>query len=164
MKAFTGKVTKDKLLEHMYQHKKADSFKAGQYANHSDTDEFYSLVYPESYSKPYKEFKGCAVGCAINSINLELDLEFGMNNSNHLGCSGILGIPVDLIELQDKMFEILSSLSKEEGVDFAIEFFEAINIGADLTGFNTSKYLDSIKYIGSSAVATMLLSDLRRVK
>ena len=161
MKAFTGKISKEKLLEHMYKHKEADSFIRGDYNNYNYNYLFGKPV-PHK-GKPYKLFKGCAVGCAVNSINLELDL--GVKAGLQSRYYKHLGIPKRLATIQDDLFEIIAKVSKDDAVDFAIDFFKAINVGADLTGFCVMGYYAALTLnLSALDVVKALLRDLRRVK
>ena len=61
--------------------------------------------------------KGCAVGCTLE-------------NYNHDAYPVELGIPKQLAELEDAIFE---GLHNAEAKEFAVDFLEAIPVSADLT-------------------------------
>lgn len=71
--------------------------------------------------------KGCAVGCAIDSINIILGKSYDC--TAHEIFEEALGIPEWLAELQDCFFE---NLTEGECQQFAVEFLEAIPVGINL--------------------------------
>ncbi len=73
------------------------------------------------------DFKACAVGCAIKSVNKILGKDY--DTKSHEALSESLGIPVWLTKVQDSFFECLPN---EYCSQFAIDFLEAIPIGIDL--------------------------------
>jgi len=111
MKAFTNTpITKERFIYHLKEHQKMDAFVNGTYGENSG-----------------KEFKGCAVGCSINSINLELNKELSV--SAHVLYEEYLGVPEWLARLEDTIFE---GVPEERQKTFPIEFGQAINEGSDL--------------------------------
>lgn len=62
------------------------------------------------------EWRGSAIGCAIEASDYNLAQEF-------------LGIPEPLAQAQDRIFERLPA---KEAADFAVAFFETIPVGGDL--------------------------------
>lgn len=143
MKAFTNTpITKKKLLQHLESHKKADAFIKGSYSNK------ISNTPPKPFS--YRYFKGCAIGCAVNSVNLELGNNEFIGNSDHKALSRRLNIPSDILYLIDNMFE---TMSINEGENLMIDFIKNVKIGSDLSVIkcinytvNTNTYLFSIKF------------------
>lgn len=112
MKAFINTpITKERFLFHLKEHQKQDAFISGTYGN----------------SLRNGTFEGCAVGCSIRSIALELkeDLDLG----NHKLYEKYLGVPDWIARLEDTLFE---NLSEERQKTFPVEFGEAVNEGADL--------------------------------
>jgi hypothetical protein len=92
---------------------------------HKEKDQFIKGVYKKNENE--KEFKGCAVGCSIDSINKILHKNY--NNNSHKVFEEAIGVPQWLAILQDIFFENLSS---EENSEFAINFLEAIPVGVNL--------------------------------
>ena len=110
MKAFKGKVNKDEFIKEIKWHKEQDAFMRGTYNEGNKNN-----------------FKGCAVGCSINSINrlLGTAYEYG----EHIDMAETLQIPEWLVRLEDKIFE---GLSEKDSKEWPLRFSEAINEGADL--------------------------------
>lgn len=73
------------------------------------------------------KFKGCAVGCAIDSINIALGKRY--RNSDHKVFEVALGIPEWLAHIQDYLFE---HLPIGDNSQFAVDFLEAIPVGVNL--------------------------------
>lgn len=73
------------------------------------------------------KFQGCAVGCAVQSLNVKRGLS--LSHNDHFALAEASGIPEWLYRIQDTIFE---GLPKGEGGKFSIEFFEAINPGVNL--------------------------------
>jgi len=103
------------IVDEMKRHKELDQFKKGTYS-----------------SNDVSIFKGCSVGCTIDSINKILGKKYLY--FSHKDVAETLGIPLWLVLLQDSMFE---NLPDEKGAEFSVEFLDAIPVGVDI---------DSIKY------------------
>lgn len=73
------------------------------------------------------DWKGCAVGCSIHSLNRIKDKKF--TTSDHSIYETELGIPEWLARLEDTIFE---GLPVEEAKKWPLRFSKAINVGADL--------------------------------
>ena len=100
--AFHGKKElKEKYLKRVLAHRKADEIVKGKY---------------------WKDGKGCAVGCTLESDNLKGDIHKLMEVE--------LGIPEELARTEDWLFE---SLENGEAKMFPEQFLESINVGADLS-------------------------------
>jgi hypothetical protein len=110
MKAFTKKVNKDEFIKEIKWHKEQDAFMRGTYNEGNKNN-----------------FKGCAVGCSINSINRLLGTAYGYGE--HIDMAETLQIPEWLVRLEDKIFE---GLSEKDSKEWPLSFSEAINVGADL--------------------------------
>ena len=110
MKAFTGKVTKDQFIKEIKWHKEQDAFIKGTYTENNKNN-----------------FRGCAVGCSINSINKLLGTAYDYDE--HLDMAETLQIPEWLVRIEDKIFE---GLSEKDSKEWPLRFSEAINVGADL--------------------------------
>ena len=110
MKAFKGKVNKDEFIKEIKWHKEQDAFMRGTYNEGNKNN-----------------FKGCAVGCSINSINKLLGTAYGYDE--HIDMAETLQIPEWLVRLEDKIFE---GLSEKDSKEWPLRFSEAINEGADL--------------------------------
>ncbi len=101
---------KKDMVEEMAIHKKQDAFIKGTYGHMNG------------------QFKGCAVGCGIHSLNVRRNLgieAFG----DHAAYSKALGIPEWLARLEDTLFE---NLPKKEANNFPLDFVKAMPIGVDL--------------------------------
>jgi hypothetical protein len=110
MKAFKGKVNKDQFIKEIKWHMEQDAFLQGTYIEGNK-----------------KSFKGCAVGCSINSINRLLGTAYDYDE--HIDMAETLQIPEWLVRLEDKIFE---GLSEKDSKEWPLSFSEAINVGADL--------------------------------
>ena len=103
MLAFTDtEVSKEQLLASLEAHAAADRFQRGAY---------------------WEDGKGCAVGCTLH------DFRPG-KESNHNLYPELFGIPRDLAELEDAIFEGLPNGSAAE---WPLRFTRAIKPGSDLT-------------------------------
>lgn len=106
MKAFTETtMTKEELLTELKWHQEQDNFIKGQY---------------------FREGKGCAVGCSLESLNRKKNLSIGVGD--HSAYEIHLGIPEWVARLEDTIFEVSDDRSKT----WPVEFIEAINVGSDL--------------------------------
>ena len=110
MKAFTKKVTKDEFIKEIKWHREQDAFIKGTYTEDNKNN-----------------FRGCAVGCSINSINKLLGTAYEYDE--HIDMAETLQIPEWLVRLEDKIFE---GLSEKDSKEWPLRFSEAINEGADL--------------------------------
>ena len=91
---------------------------------HQEQDQFIKRSYGREHNG---KFKGCAVGCTIDSVNVLLEKTY--NTSSHTVLEEALGVPVWLSRLQDSFFE---SLPVGENSQFAVDFLEAIPVGINL--------------------------------
>ena len=80
-----------------------------------------------SYAKENGIFKGCAVGCAVQSLNVKRGLH--IKHDDHAGIAEASGVPEWLYRLADTLFE---NLPEPENQDFAVEYLEAIPGGVNL--------------------------------
>ncbi len=89
-------------------------------------DAFIRGTYGDEY-KGAKIFKGCSVGCALESVSRlkGLTLNFG----DHSQFEPLLGIPEWLARLNDKLFE---GMSLENSKSWPVDFSDAIQDGANL--------------------------------
>ena len=110
MKAFTGKVNKDQFIKEIKWHNEQDAFMQGTYIEDNKNN-----------------FRGCAVGCSINSINKLLGTAYDYDE--HIDMAETLQIPEWLVRVEDKIFE---ELSEKDSKEWPLWFSEAINVGADL--------------------------------
>jgi len=67
--------------------------------------------------KGFENGKGCFVGCTLNKYS-------------HEAFEDELGIPKEIAEISDAIFE---GLSKEESIDFSRDFHDKIKVGVDLS-------------------------------
>ena len=104
MRAFTSetKISKERLLEVLAEHRKADRIIQGHY---------------------WLNGRGCAVGCSIH------DFAPGYENGHQM-YEDLFGIPEQLAELEDKIFEGLSITAAKKWPE---RFIRAIQPGADLS-------------------------------
>jgi len=90
---------------------------------HQEQDQFIKRTYGEKNGK----FKGCAIGCTIDSLNLVFNKNY--KTSDHKVLEEAIGIPEWLARLQDAFFE---NLPTGENSQFAIDFLAAIPVGVNL--------------------------------
>jgi len=106
MKAYTCGITKQQFIDEIKLHMKLDNFQQRFYQENG---------------------KGCAVGCAIASINKLKNVAEEYNNHS---CYELhLGIPEWLAKLENSIFE---GLAIEDAKEWPLQFSTAINEGADL--------------------------------
>ncbi len=101
---------KSLVISEMKKHREKDQFIKGSYGEYEDG-----------------KFKGCAVGCTIDSLNLVLDKSY--NTSEHSAFESALGIPEWLARLQDTLFE---NLPDDESSQFAVDFLSSVPVGVNL--------------------------------
>src|SRR3990167_5856830 len=91
-----------------------------------------------TYSKMNGVFKGCAIGCGVESLNKKRGLS--LKHDNHATYSEALGIPEWLARLEDSIFE---GLDEKEAKTFPVQFLKAIPIGVnlDVVQFKFKKFL-----------------------
>ncbi len=113
MKAYHNKPElKQMMVEEAIKHRKADS-----------------LLQNFGYGKTEgDQFKGCAVGCTLHSLEVKLGKEIIYND--HSAYERELGIPQILARLEDGIFE---RLPKKEAMTWPQRFLEAAPVGADLS-------------------------------
>jgi hypothetical protein len=116
MKSFKNKESlKTMMVEETVAHRKGDRVIQGTYTYGSAG-----------------EWKGCAVGCAIHSLNKKLNKNY--SHSDHSVYEIELGIPEWLARLEDTLFE---GLTTEKSKMWPENFIRAIPVGVDL---NPVKY------------------------
>ena len=114
MKAFTNTpITKEKFIQHLKKHKEMDAFEKGHYG--------------QGFEMGDENFKGCAVGCSLRSVALELGIN--IDTGKHVHYEKYLGVPEWLARVEDRIFE---GLPLSRAKRWPIEFGEAINKGAEL--------------------------------
>jgi hypothetical protein len=101
---------KTMVVAEMKKHQEQDQFIKGRYSEQEDGI-----------------FKGCAVGCTIDSINKVLGKSY--DESSHSVFEETIGVPEWLARLQDTLFE---HLPKDENSQFAVDFLDAIPVGVKL--------------------------------
>ena len=92
---------------------------------HQEQDQFIKGSYKEKDENG--NFKGCAVGCTIDSLNLVLKKSY--STDEHLVFEEAIGVPEWLARLQDKIFE---GLPLGDNSQFAVDFLDAIPVGVNL--------------------------------
>lgn len=90
---------------------------------HQEQDQLIKGSYEEINGK----FKGCAVGCTIDSINVILGKSY--KTSEHKVFEESIGVPEWLARLQDSLFE---ALPDNESSQFAVDFLSSIPVGVNL--------------------------------
>ncbi len=91
--------------------------------NHQKKDQFIKGAYEKLNSK----FKGCAIGCTIDSVNKIFGRSY--KTSEHKVFEEALGIPEWLARLQDSFFE---NLPVGDNSQFAVDFLSAVPTGVNL--------------------------------
>ncbi|CAN5549506.1 hypothetical protein BH09VER1_BH09VER1_24930 [soil metagenome] len=104
---------KNSLLKEVEKHRKADRIVQGSYGDSSAA---------------LREFRGCAVGCSIYSLNKLRGLK--VYCGDHTAYETYFGIPVELAVLEDRIFE---RLSVDDAKLWPGQFLGAIQPGADLS-------------------------------
>ena len=102
---------KARLLKEIGKHEKADAIIQGTYSQGTG-----------------KDWKGCAVGCALKSMNTILGREKPTNE--HARYETELGIPRILARLEDRFFE---ALPIDEAKKWPRQFITAVPVGKDLS-------------------------------
>lgn len=119
---------KDALLSEVAKHRAADQLIKGTYElGHGTT-----------------VFKGCSVGCSINSLNTLHDTDIRPDDHKALGEA--IGVPEELIRLQDNVFE---DLPDEQSMLWPEQFYSAINPGTDLSKVNHQLLVAMIEQIAT---------------
>src|SRR4051812_3973992 len=95
---------KEMFVSEIEEHRKADQIIKGTYGEGSNGD-----------------WKGCAVGCSIHSLNRKLHKSYATND--HSVYETELGIPEWLARLEDTIFE---GLPQEDAVLWPTQFAEAV--------------------------------------
>lgn len=75
-----------------------------------------------------RKFRGCSVGCSIDTINEITGKRHSF--SNHVALAKELGLPEPLIEMQDAIFE---GLAQDQQMEWPLKFYRAIPENVDLT-------------------------------
>jgi hypothetical protein len=110
--AFHNKVMlKTRLLREIIRHRKADAIIRGTYGVGEG-----------------KEWKGCALGCALHSLNLISESDAPTNDPSRYLTE--LGIPDSIARLEDQIFE---GLPEAKAKLWPERFTKAIRVGADLS-------------------------------
>ena len=100
---------KNSIIDEMREHQNADLIIKGRYGQENGV------------------FKGCAVGCAIHSMNVRLGKHYPTNS--HVSYEEAIGVPEWLARLHDTIFE---GLPDKENTQFAVDLLAAIPVGKDL--------------------------------
>jgi hypothetical protein len=113
MKTFTNTIiTKEELVSELKKHQLADNIRRGLY---------------------FKDGKGCAVGCSLESVSRlkGLDLEYFEDHSQY---EEYFGLPEFFAHLTDKLFE---GMSLEKSKSFPIDVIEAVKVGSNVSQIET---------------------------
>jgi hypothetical protein len=112
MRAFENTpITKEQFVTQLKWHQEQDLITKGTYGEELSGD----------------NFKGCAVGCSINSMNIQLKEK--LRTDSHQLYEKYLGVPEWLARLEDTIFE---GLPEARSKLWPVEFGEAIKVGSDL--------------------------------
>src|SRR3990167_353368 len=90
---------------------------------HRKNDQFIKGKYSQMNGK----FKGCAVCCAIDSMNVRLKKNYAYDS--HKVFEEAIGVPEWLARLSDTIFEGLPEVDNSK---FAVDFLKAIPVGVNL--------------------------------
>lgn len=102
---------KEKFIKEIKWHMERDAIIKGRYGKGSGDN-----------------FKGCVVGCSINSLNKICNTK--NQTSNHQAYESLIGVPAALAHLEDSIFE---DLPEDKAKQWPLRFAEAIQPGADLS-------------------------------
>ena len=93
---------------------------------HQKADRYMQNHYFHSYGGP-SSWKGCALGCAVQSINKKFDLH--LDHDDHTAYE-TLGMPTLFAVLEDAVFE---ALPMKEAKEWPLQLANATPVGADLS-------------------------------
>lgn len=102
----------------------AEMFVAGMRA-HAEMDDLVRGTYGDTDSG---RFRGCAVGCNIEVVTAALGVE--IERGDHEALGETIGVPAELLYLQDALFE---GLQGDASSQFAVAFASALRDGQDLS-------------------------------
>ena len=102
----------------------AADFAAGMRA-HAEADDLIRGTYGET---DRGQFRGCAVGCNIEVVKASLGVE--IERGDHEALGDAIGVPAELLHLQDALFE---GLDGDASSLFAVAFASALRDGQDLS-------------------------------
>lgn len=102
----------------------AADFAAGMRV-HAEADDLIRGTYGDTDSG---RFRGCAVGCNIEVVTTRLGVEIERGDHETLGET--IGVPAELLYLQDALFE---GLQGDASSQFAVAFASALRDGQDLS-------------------------------
>ena len=102
----------------------AADFAAGMRA-HAEADDLIRGTYGDTDSG---RFRGCAVGCNIEIVKASLGVE--IERGDHEALGDAIGVPAELLYLQDALFE---GLQGDASSKFAVAFASALRDGQDLS-------------------------------
>ena len=102
----------------------AADFAAGMRV-HAEADDLIRGTYGDTDSG---RFRGCAVGCNIEVVTAALGVE--IERGDHEALGETIGVPAELLYLQDAMFE---GLQGDASSQFAVAFASALRDGQDLS-------------------------------
>jgi hypothetical protein len=128
---------KEYMVEETIAHRKADRLIKGTYAD-DDSD----------------SFKGCAVGCAIESLNKKLGTDYSHSNHSVLADNGLY--PEWLARLEDTLFE---GLPTAESQTWPERFTKAIPVGVSFESLEKVKWQFSA-YLMKENIERVLTLDI----
>ena len=102
----------------------AEMFAAGMRV-HAEADDLIRGTYGDTDSG---RFRGCAVGCNIEVVTAALGVE--IERGDHEALGETIGVPAELLYLQDALFE---GLQGDASSQFAVAFASALRDGQDLS-------------------------------
>ncbi|AWV20326.1 hypothetical protein RADP37_05403 (plasmid) [Roseomonas mucosa] len=114
----------------------AADFAAGMRA-HAEADDLVRGTYGDTDSG---RFRGCAVGCNIEVVKTRLGIEIDRGDHEALGAA--IGVPSELLHLQDALFE---GLQGDASSQFAVAFAAALRDGQDLSRVSDLFLADTLR-------------------
>ena len=119
-------------------------------AQHRTADQIIQGTYGEGIGK---NWRGCAVGCSIHSLNRKLGKKYSI--SDHKVYEKALGLPEWLARLEDEIFD---GLPKEEAMKWPEQFAQAIPVGVNVERVKW-QFCSFILKENSERVLTLNISD-----
>jgi hypothetical protein len=118
MTTYTNGITRAEFIAECEAHRAADRYMAGH------------------YWRPEQQ-RGCAVGCAVQTVNQRLRLSPPIGSNDHAGLARALGWPAWLVHIQDVVFENLPGDQRVNWpVNLAIAVPENVDLGPVLSRIN----------------------------
>lgn len=108
-----------------------DSSLKARFLGHVRQHEEQDRVLQGTYGKEVRgEWKGCAVACSLRSLDEIEGITLVDSYADHTRLSARLGVPLELVHLEDRIFE---GLSKADAKGWPARFAESVPVGSDLS-------------------------------